>query len=132
MTKDATGTTVDLKNAPITIRLNGTYDVTYLEKDGSVEYKESTTVNTVKRNTLNLVDVDNANSYTLAELQTAKLNMDGKSVRTFRWVAGAVDADDYAPLPIAKISQGTLYKQVNDSTAEDISDKISKFGLPPH
>ena len=48
-----------LSNAPITIDLDGIYDVSYIEKEGQVEYKESKDINQTLLSTLHLVDVDN-------------------------------------------------------------------------
>jgi hypothetical protein len=123
--------TINLASAPISIKLDGTYDVTYKEENGKVEFKTSKTVNTAKQDTLNLVDVDNSTSYTLEELRAANLNMDGLHTRTFRWVAGVVDAGDYTPLVTAKVSAEISSKQIDTATFEETEEKIGKFGLPP-
>lgn len=125
--------TVDLKDASIKITLDGIYDVTYLEENGHIKYKESTALNPERTNILTLVDVDNHTSYTPAELKTADLRMDGLHVRTFRWVKGDVEESDYAPLTVpapaqlAKISvqeTQSLFKETSETTA-------TGFGQPP-
>ena len=136
--------TVDLSNAPISITLEGIYDVKYKEEEnGRVEYKESTDVNQTLLGTLHLVDVDNQAVYTVDELKTASLTMDGLHTRTFRWVMGTVEQDDY--LPLSKTTEATVSK-MSAYSAEDTADTTEtsdfivkpesqsaggKFGLPP-
>ena len=123
---------VDLKDASIKINLDGIYEVTYSEDNGRIIYQESVTPDREKRKELILIDVDNQTSYTLEELQTANLSMNGNHVRTFRWVKGEVEDSDYAPLSAvtpaksAKISTQET-KLVFEETIE-IPD--SGFGLP--
>ncbi len=121
--------TVDLSNAPITINLAGVYDVEYRDDRGSVEYKESKDVNNTKRQTLNLVDVDNTTSYTIDELATANLTMGDKHTRTFRWVLGSVDSTDYEPLPTPQRSAART--ATSDFQAAPAKKSGGKFGLPP-
>ena len=133
--------TVDLSNAPITINLEGVYDVKYKEEEnGKVEYKESKDVNQTLIGTLHLVDVDNQAEYTIDELNTASLTMNGLHTRTFRWVMGTVEQDDY--LPLSKTTEVTVSK-MSVYSSEDITDASDfnlkpksqsaggKFGLPP-
>jgi hypothetical protein len=132
--------TVDLSNAPVTIDLEGVYDVKYKDENGKVEYKESTDVNQTLLDTLHLVDVDNQAEYTLDELKTAILSMDGLHTRTFRWVMGTVEQDDY--LLLSKTTEATVSK-MSVYSAEDAADTSDfnlksesqsaggKFGLPP-
>ena len=124
--------TVNLASAPITIGLDGVYDVKYKEDNGTVSYKESTDVNSTKRNALNLVDVDNATSYTLDELAAANLNMDGSHTRTFRWVLGSVDSSDYRAL--AKTTSTQTAKSTESSDEDGFTETTKTtgtFGLPP-
>ena len=135
--------TVDLSNAPITINLEGVYDVKYKEENGRVEYKESTDVNQTLLGTLHLVDVDNQAVYTVDELKTASLTMDGLHTRTFRWVMGIVEQDDYLPLSKtteAAVSKMSVYSAEDPTETTDTSDFSlkpesqragGKFGLPP-
>lgn len=124
--------TVDLKNAPIKITLDGVYDVTYKKENGHISYKESTTLNTQRTNALTLVDIDNHRNYTLAELQSADLNMDGMHVRTFRWVKGDIDESDFEPL--AKTVSASLAKvsgQESDIHFQETVEEMSTgFGSP--
>ncbi len=125
--------TVDLKEASIKITLDGIYDVTYLEENGHSRYKESTALNPERTNMLTLVDVDNHTSYAPSELKTADLSMDGLHVRTFRWVKGAVEESDYAPLaaPIAKQSAKVSIQDPQSAFKETVQDASIGFGQPP-
>lgn len=122
---------MDLSNALITINLDGIYDVSYKEENGVVEYKESTDINNTQRELLNLVDVDNTTVYTVGQLQTANLSMDGLHTRTFRWVLGSIDSSDYETVssPAAKIANYSV-----SSPSIKISATLNqndKFGHPP-
>lgn len=135
--------TVNLATAAITINLEGVYDVKYKEENGRVEYKESTDVNQTLLGTLHLVDIDNQTEYTVDELKTASLTMSGLNTRTFRWVMGTVEQDDY--LPLSKTTESTVakmsvYSAKDEVDTTDTSDFIlnsesqstgGKFGLPP-
>ena len=132
--------TVDLSNAPVTIDLEGVYDVKYKDENGKVEYKESTDVNQTLLDTLHLVDVDNQAEYTLDELKTATLTMDGLHTRTFRWVMGTVEQDDYLPLSKTTettVSKMSVYSAEDEADTSDFNLKSEsqsaggKFGLPP-
>ena len=132
--------TVDLSNASISINLEGIYDVKYKEENGKVEYKESTDVNQTLLGTLHLVDVDNQAEYTLDELKTATLTMDGLHTRTFRWVMGTVEQDDYLPLSKTTettVSKMSVYSAEDEADTSDFNLKSEsqsaggKFGLPP-
>ena len=132
--------TVDLSNASISINLEGIYDVKYKDENGKVEYKESKDVNQTLLGTLHLVDVDNQARYTVDELKTASLTMDGLHTRTFRWIMGTVEQDDY--LQLSKTTEATVSK-MSVYSAEDAADTSDfnlksesqsaggKFGLPP-
>ncbi len=123
---------VDLSNAPISIGLQGIFDVQYKEENGKVTYKESTDVNQTILNNLHLVDVDNARDYTVGELQTANLTMDGVHTRTFRWVLGSVDSSDYTAL--AKTTSTQTAKSTESSDEDGFTETTKTtgtFGLPP-
>jgi len=124
--------TVDLKDASIKINLDGIYEVNYLEDNGHIIYQESVTPNIEKRKELILIDVDNQTSYTLEELQTANLTMNGNHVRTFRWIKGEVEDSDYAPLTV--VTSTKLAKVSAQETKlvfeEIIETPDSGFGLP--
>ena len=114
-------------NFPITITLDGLYDVTYLEDDERVLYKDKKSNDTSRLDALHLVDVDNGKSYTYAQLKTLDLYMDNLSTRTFRWVLGEPDASDYEPV----VSKVTSVVQSKAIEAQTPSQPTSKFGLPP-
>ena len=124
-------TSPDLKNAPITIKLDGIYDVNFKEIDGKIVYEESGQQNTTIYQNLSLVDVDNGMSYTLEELAEATLNMDGLTVRTFRWVLGTVDSGDYELPSSAKTVKSLSAKQGATSVDQTLLEDTGKFGLPP-
>ena len=125
--------TVDLKDASIRITLDGIYDVTYLEENGRIAYKESTTVNTDRTNKLTLVDVDNHTTYTPAELKTADLSMDGLNVRTFRWVKGDIEESDYTPLTVVVPAQSAKVsgQETQSVYKETVQETDIGFGRPP-
>ncbi len=123
-------TFVDLSNASITIALEGIFDVDYKEENGHVIYKESSLVNEVLKNRLTLIDVDHQASYTLSELKTADLGMDGQHIRTFRWVFGTVESSDYNPLNASQRAA----RRNSASDFEFVTKKETgggKFGYPP-
>lgn len=121
--------TVDLSNASITIALEGVFDVEYKEENGHVLYKESTSVNEALKSRLTLIDIDHQVSYTLSELETVDLGMDGKHTRTFRWVFGTVETADFEPLNAPQRAAGR-----NSALEFEIVPKETgggKFGFPP-
>ena len=120
---------VDLSSAPITINLSGLFDVRYRDDNGSITYKESKENNTTLIDKLTLVDVDNDTSYSVSDLQTASLNMDGKHTRTFRWVLGSVDTSDYEPLSAPQRAAGR--ENEPEFKAAPTHQSGGKFGLPP-
>lgn len=125
--------TVDLKDASIKITLDGVYDVTYLEENGRTRYKESTALNPDRTKMLTLVDVDNHTSYAPSELKTANLNMDGLHVRTFRWVKGEVEENDYAPLNVVApaLSAKVSVEDPQSVFKEALQEAAIGFGQPP-
>jgi len=89
--------TVDLSNADIEIALKGAQNVDFVKEKGQIRYIE-TDVDSSKRDAFTLVDVDNNQTYSVDELKYANLSMDGKHVRTFRWVRGNVKERDFKPV----------------------------------
>jgi len=133
--QDDFGTSIDLKNANISITLDAVYDVTYIEKNGKVTYKDVKATTSDIADTLHLVDLDNDTGYTLTELKTANLNMDGQTVRNFRWVLGSVDSSDYQKTKVA-MKKTTSFTKTETFTGKtvQITDEPrtgGKFGLPP-
>jgi len=124
-------TSTNLKNAPITIKLDGIYDVNYKEEDGKIVYEESSRPNTAMYENLTLIDVDNGTSYSLEELSEATLNMDGHTVRTFRWVFGTVDSSDYEVTAPTQSTKSSSVKEVSSSVDQTLLEEAGKFGLPP-
>ena len=124
----------DLSSAPIHISLKGVYDLTYKKVEGKVSYEESTKENTTKAQALTLLDVDNAAYYSVEELKTANLTMDGQHTRTFKWVLGTVEESDYAASASTEDDKATIQSFAVSKNANDISSissKGGKFGLPP-
>jgi len=124
-------TSTNLKNAQISIKLDGIYDVNYKEVDGQIVYDEPSKANTAMYENLTLIDVDNGTSYSLEELSEANLNMDGRTVRTFRWVLGTVDSSDYEVAATTQSAKTSSTKQVSTLTDQTLLEKAGKFGLPP-
>ena len=114
-------------NFPITISLDGLYDVTYLEDDERVLFKDEKSNDNSRLDSLHLVDVDNGKSYTYAQLKTVDLSMDNLKKRTFRWVIGEPDNSDYEPV-VSKVTSDVQSKVIE---AQTLSQPTSKFGLPP-
>ena len=121
--------TVDLSNASITIALEGVFDVDYKEENGHVLYKESTSVNEALKRRLTLIDIDHQASYTLLELETASLGMDGEHTRTFRWVFGTVESSDFNPLNVPQRAAGRNRASDFEIVAKETGG--GKFGFPP-
>ena len=121
--------TVDLSNAPIRIDLSSLNDVKYRDDRGRVEYKELLVTDDALKNNLHLVDIDNQVEYTVDELETANLTMNGLHTRTFRWVLGSTDSSDYAALPASQRSAGRVVTP--EFQAAPAQSSGGKFGLPP-
>ncbi len=122
--------TIDLSNAPISISVEGTFNVKYRDDQGEVEYKETLNNDANSTTDLHLVDVDNATDYTVTQLLTANLSMQGLHTRTFRWVLGDVISTDYEPLSSAQFSSGRN-GSVSDFQKSSARNSGGKFGLPP-
>ena len=119
--------TVDLSNARLKINLQGQQNVNFVEKNGVVSYIETNVV-AGKRRAYSLVDVDNQKVYPFLELKHARLRMDGKHTRTFRWVRGKVrpiDLKPFAPAPTSQVAAMAVPEFTPASTS------AGKFGLPP-
>jgi len=126
--------TVDLKDAAISITLPEVHKVKYKKVKGQIIYDKNEIADTTTADQLTLIDVDNAKEYTVAELQTANLNMDGLHTRTFRWVLGTVEEADYVALDASgtNIKTASFDEASLKTNAIDASFKIGgKFGLPP-
>ena len=114
----------DLSNASLTLALEGPYKV-YKKKEG-VGYDEEKDTQSPLTQAIHLVDVDNDKEYTYAELQNLQLSMEGKKVRTFRWVLGTVYPEDYEDLAV-KVTTNSLKVQSEEPEREP----ETKFGFPP-
>ena len=118
---------VDLSNADFVLKIEGEYAV-YREDGGC--YHDVLSNDQTRRQRLTLVDVDRQERYSYAELQHTHFNMDGKHIRTFRWILGEVASEDMEPVAhkrAARISTGmpqTLFQEKNKKSG-------STFGLPP-
>lgn len=124
---------IDLTNAPLTLSLDGPYDVLFANQDGYISFKETLSNDTSKKTSITLVDVDNQTEYTYDALQTANLTMNGLTTRTFRWVLGAVDSSDYNEVisPSTKVADFNVAARSAKVSATSDSSSNDKFGLPP-
>jgi len=128
---------VDLSNAALKIDVEKMRDV--FKKVGESPYiEEIADKNDDKRQQLVLVDVDNQQTYSYDELETANLTMDGKHTRTFRWVLGSVDSSDMQPLSSTEIASASekrsarsLSRKIHSDFTPGTAAGTSKFGTPP-
>ena len=114
----------DLSNASLKLNVEQMRDV--LKKKGDFHYIEKVATSGDKCNNLVLVDVDNQQTYNCTEISQIPLSMDGKHIRTFRWVLGSVEQKDMETLQNVS-TQSTATQSVYAPRATD----GSKFGLPP-
>jgi len=117
----------DLSDAALKIEVEAVHDI--LRKENSATFTDVVSTAQKRRDNLILVDVDNEKTYTYSELKEITLNMDGKHVRSFRWVLnGSVENDDLKPFSNIKPVNFTD-KTIQQS--ESFGINVSKFGLPP-
>jgi hypothetical protein len=128
---------VDLANAPISIALPEVKKVSYKKVKGQIIYGEEVADNS-KAAELTLIDVDNATSYTVDQLPTANLTMQGLHTRTFKWVLGAVEDDDYTADVAIVSNNANITADSTDISADGFDTESvktakagGKFGLPP-
>lgn len=121
---------VNLSNEAIHITLEGVYTVDSTVVDGSIRYSEKLDRYDDRLQQLTLIDLDNSVAYTLSELPTAAITMDGSHTRTFRWVLGSVEESDFTPLE-APALRATAYRQAQEQLFQTAPQKSSRFGLPP-
>lgn len=126
---------VNLANAPLKITLEGPYDVKRIVKNGYFSYDEKLSKDTSRKTSITLIDIDNQKSYSYDELASTELNMDGLNVRTFKWVLGPVNNEDFNT---SKISNATVNTKITGFNTEPTlsrnlsnSTSNSKFGYPP-
>jgi len=122
---------VNLKDADLKLSLEGMYDV----YDGRKKrFEEVLSKDQSKKTSLTLVDVDNEETYSYSELQNVTLSMDGKHVRTFKWVLGTVEDKDIKATRKQRVSRRGMRQSSIESIHDDFDEKVSKtfsFGLPP-
>jgi hypothetical protein len=122
---------INLANADLKLSLEGVYDV----YDGTKKrFEEVLSKDQSKKTSLTLVDVDNEATYSYSELQNISLSMDGKHVRTFKWVLGEVEDKDIKATRMQRISKRGLRQSSVEGTHDNFDEKVSKmfsFGLPP-
>ena len=124
--------TVDLSNAAISIELPAIKNVTYNEVNGKIVYNKEEVTDTTKASQLTLLDIDNETAYTVAQLATANLTMDGLHTRTFKWVLGSVDSSDYQKTQETTSKSASFAKTATLSTLSEDEPRLGgKFGLPP-
>jgi len=88
------------------------------------KYKEVTSLDTTKRDSLNIVDIDNQKVYTYQELINTDLSMDDKHSREFRVVLGDVTQEDMESWTTTD-TQAKLVKQFK------VVNSTKGFGQPP-
>jgi len=113
-----------LSDATLKLALQGPYKVYKKEDFG---YNEEEDSDSMIKNELNLVDVDNNQTYPYAKLNTLTLNMEGKRVRTFRWVKGAVYPEDYDALATPSHTKSLQMQSLKTQQRKP----ETKFGFPP-
>ena len=131
----------DLKDAAITITLPEIHKVTYKKVKGQIIYDKKELIDESKRAALTLKDVDNNTVYTVKELETANLTMQGLHTRTFAWEMGTEESADYvAPETVAKNAnvtsdfasdKSTITSDDFDTASVKTANAGGKFGLPP-
>ena len=129
ITNEYTTPPVNLANADLKINVEQMRDI--FQKEGDPRYIEQIAkMEQDKRTKLTLIDLDNQQTYTYDELQTAGLKMDGKHTRTFRWVLGDPEPSDMTPPLISTLSASKVILSNNDSFTEK-TVSATKFGTPP-
>lgn len=119
----------DLTHAAIKLEIEGPYRV--YKKAGGRGYEEVLSKHDDMLKALSLIDLDTHLVYTYDALKNANLNMDGKKVRTFRWVLGNVLVEHFDGSDIqALVSRKQLVR--NAKAVEGKGEQSGgKFGLPP-
>jgi len=88
-------------------------------------------------NHLSLVDLDNHKVYAYNELSSVELSMEGKKVRTFRWVLGGILSEHLNGSEVQVLAAKALQKQTTNSSRSLQAVSVKgirsggKFGLPP-
>jgi len=108
---------IDLSDASIKINIENIKDI-YRIND---IYKEVSSLDTTKRDSLKIIDLDNQTVYTYNELKDAKLSMEGKHQRKFRIILGEIEKDD--------MNTFKMIEHINKSYKVTSFEK--GFGLPP-
>jgi len=125
----------DLSNASINLKIDGPYKV--YKKKGGVGYEEVKTEDKEMLNHLSLVDLDNHKVYAYNELSSVELSMEGKKVRTFRWVLGGILSENLNDSEVQVLAAKALQRQTAKSSRSLQSVSVKgiksggKFGLPP-
>ena len=120
----------NLSHAAIRLSIGGVYKV-YKQKMG---YKEVAAKKSKMLNRLSLVDVDNQKIYSYSELKDADLHMDGKKVRTFRWVLGDSRHEYHPDEADRRLLQRTVKQEMaqrSQALQRSTMQPGSRFGLPP-
>jgi len=108
---------IDLSDASIKIDIENIKDI-YRIND---IYKEVSSLDTTKRDSLKIIDLDNQTVYAYNELKDAKLSMEGKHQRKFRIILGEIEKDD--------MNTFKMIEHINKSYKVTSFEK--GFGLPP-
>jgi len=129
----------DLKNAPITISLPSIQKVTYKKVKGQIIYDKKELLDNDKKDELTLIDVDNNTVYTVNQLETANLTMQGLHTRTFAWEMGTSEPADYVAPAVGPedVNIATNFATETNNISTDSTNSFDapraggKFGLPP-
>jgi len=131
----------------IAISLDGIYEINVTDIGHKKFYRESAYL-PERRSGFMLLDVDKRKQYTYDELATVKFGMDGKRVRTFKWVWGKRRAPVYDAPVVSEADMSIEHKEkhplpaipkkreVQEVPAADFipdppRDPNNKFGKPP-
>lgn len=136
-----------LHKASFTFSLDGVYIINVSTINGQRVYRERR-LSKEALSEFSLVDVDRHKRYPYEKLSTTHFKMDGKAVRTFRWVRGEQSLADYAlvQVVIPKKAENHSFKDLSvksvkempqepEATPDFIPDPPfnpeNKFGMPP-
>ena len=119
-----------LSKATFQLALEGVYALNASKHKHKVVYTESS-YNPGKAKHFNLIDVDNQVMYFYDELKELHLSMEGKNIRTFRWVKGLAQKEDYAITVPEEISHETAETgQKRNSQTRKSKDEAAKDFIP--
>ena len=129
----------DLSHATINLQIEGPFKV-YKQNFG---YKEEPMTDSEMFHRLSLFDMDNEEVYPYSELKNVHLTMEGKKVRTFRWILGDVIVDNQyteetekimkqtAQLSTTRMARAVAQEAPVSTVPQQSGEKRKTFGFPP-